>query len=256
MSRLLIKFVNIIFMLLSTSVLFNNGIRAQTLFSSEIPTEIAEKLGVFPIVNYEPALKSELRAPDRWEVILNIVADDKNIQSSIMNNYRNNGFEKLQWANLWNYRCREEWRNFTDSHNLPLSSSYFPLLLTKDLNCSCKESVKILNNFIDLENDSNLLIEKLEYAYEGDNFMVWLHELRILIRLLENFKLDDLQGVWDEVSKNTEMKDGDKIHKILKGETLYSISKLYDVSVESLQKINELGISTIISEGSNLKIPN
>jgi len=243
-------------MLLCANLLSSSKACSQTFLTTVVPREIARELGDFPVVDYEPILRSELRAPDRWEIILNVVANDQGIQSEIMNTYRKKGYEKLQWANLWNYRCRDEWRNFSDFHSLPLSSSYFPLLLTRDLNCSCKESVEILNNFIDVNDDANLLVEKLEYAYAGDDFMVWLHELRILIRLLENFKLDDFQGVWEDVKKKTDHREGVTIHKILKGETLYSISNLYNVSVESLQKINKLGISTIISEGSNLKIPN
>jgi LysM repeat protein len=67
--------------------------------------------------------------------------------------------------------------------------------------------------------------------------------------LLENFELPDYKDYW---VKNTGAK---KSHTVLKGETLYRLSILYQVRVEDIQLLNELGNSTVISEGQSLFIP-
>lgn len=79
--------------------------------------------------------------------------------------------------------------------------------------------------------------------------MIWLHELRIIIRLLENFELPDYKDYW---LNNTGVK---KRHTVLKGETLYRLSVLYQVRIQDIQLLNELGNSTVISEGQSLFIP-
>ena len=247
--------MNIFFMFLSAFIFTSSIAFSQTSYSTEIPPEIAVKLRVFPIKNYEPQLKSELRAPDVWEVVLNVVANDKDTQSSIMKSYREEGYAKLQWANLWNNRCKDVWRLLSDTYHLPISSSYFPLLLSKEENCSCELSGEILLQFDGISDDGVALIERLEKLYDGDDFIGWLHELRIVIRLLENFELDEHKGIWETREKVMKIAPLDNLHKVLKGETLYSLSVLYKVSIESIQEANGLGESTNISEGSSLIIP-
>ena len=45
-----------------------------------------------------------------------------------------------------------------------------------------------------------------------------------------------------------------KIHKVIKGETLWSLSQLYKVTIEDIQEINELQ-TNLIRVGQKLKIP-
>ena len=78
-----------------------------------------------------------------------------------------------------------------------------------------------------------------------------------LISLIERFELNkfDLKK-----SKKTEEISFDgyetnrQIHNVRKGDTLYSISKKYEISLESLIKINEIQNQTIYI-GQKLKIP-
>ena len=78
-----------------------------------------------------------------------------------------------------------------------------------------------------------------------------------LISLIERFELNkfDLKK-----SKKTEEISFDgfqinrQIHKVSKGDTLYSISKKYEISLESLIKINKIENQTIYL-GQKLKIP-
>ena len=79
--------------------------------------------------------------------------------------------------------------------------------------------------------------------------MLWLHELRITIRLLENFELPDYKDYWVNNA------GANKSHTVLKGQTLYRLSVLYQVPVEAIQLLNQLGNSTGISEGQSLLIP-
>ncbi len=54
--------------------------------------------------------------------------------------------------------------------------------------------------------------------------------------------------------KHEEPKDNFKIHKVVKGETLYSLSKKYKYSVSELKELNQL-TSNSLSIGQELKIP-
>ena len=244
-----IKFHNIILILFCSAIHFQS-------FSQD-PTSIAHlPLDNFPVSNFEPQLKTSLRAPDRWELALNIEADNKEVQSLIMTFYRDNNYSELQWLNLWHSRCAGIWSFIADSCHLPISASYIPVMLERSNleSCSCIDSGSVLTEFIGLENESTEFISKLEEAFKkskqkDEDFRVWLHELRIIIRLLENFDLPEYENVW---ANNEGVK---KRHLVLKGETLYRLSIKYNVSVEDLQFLNDLGRSTAISEGSTLFIP-
>ena len=45
-----------------------------------------------------------------------------------------------------------------------------------------------------------------------------------------------------------------KTHKVSKGDTLYGLAKRYKTSVEKIQQWNNLGTSTVIRIGDNLKV--
>lgn len=244
-----IKFHNLILLLFCSALHF--------LSFSQDPTSIANlPLDNFPVSNFEPQLKTSLRAPDRWELVLNIEADNKEVQSLIMTFYRDNNYAELQWLNLWHSRCAGIWSSIADSCHLPSSASYIPIMLERSNleSCSCSDSGSVLTEFIGLEKETTEFISKLEEVFKkseqkDEDFRVWLHELRIIIRLLENFELPEHEDFW---VTNEDVK---KRHLVLKGETLYRLSIKYNVSVEDIQFLNGLGRSTAISEGSTLYIP-
>ena len=244
-----IKFHYILLFLFCSAFYFHSFSQDQTLITSL-------SLDDFPVSNFEPDLKTSLRAPDRWELALNIEADNKEVQSLIMNFYRDNNYSELQWLNLWHSRCAGIWSSIADSCHLPNSASYIPIMIERSNleKCSCINSGAVLSEFVGLENESTKFISKLEEVFkkseqEDEDFGVWLHEFRIIIRLLENFVLPDYKAFW---ANNEGVK---KRHLVLKGETLYRLSIKYNVSVEDIQSINGLGRSTDISEGSSLIIP-
>jgi len=224
--------------------------------TSHSPTSSPISLDHFPVLNFNPELKSSIRAPDNWELAINIAADNKEVQSLIMTFYRDNNYAELQWLNLWHSRCADIWSSIAYSYHLPISASFIPVMLERDNLelCSCIDSGAVLKEFVGLENKSTEVIAKLEEVFKkseqkNEEFMVWLHELRITIRLLENFELPEYKDYW---VNNTGVK---KSHTVLKGETLYRLSVLYQVRVEDIQLLNELGNSTVISEGQSLFIP-
>jgi membrane-bound lytic murein transglycosylase D len=47
----------------------------------------------------------------------------------------------------------------------------------------------------------------------------------------------------------------EQLHTVSKGETVYSISRRYGVSVKALQKLNQLSAELVIYPGQKLKIP-
>lgn len=77
-----------------------------------------------------------------------------------------------------------------------------------------------------------------------------------LISLIERFDLDDLDiAIKDKaLAKNKKAKSSDLIHQVQKGDTLYSLSKLYQVSVEQLVKHNKIKDQKIYL-GQSLIIP-
>ena len=82
-------------------------------------TSLPISLDHFPLLNFNPELKSSLRAPDQWELAINVAADNKEVQSLIMSFYRDNDYAELQWLNLWHSRCADIWSDIADS--LPLN---------------------------------------------------------------------------------------------------------------------------------------
>jgi len=56
------------------------------------------------------------------------------------------------------------------------------------------------------------------------------------------------------VIKSQPSKQAAQIHVVEKGETLYSISKKYGVSVNQLMTVNKLSKGSIINPGQSLKI--
>ena len=224
--------------------------------TSHSPTSSPISLDHFPVLNFNPELKSSIRAPDNWELAINIAADNKEVQSLIMTFYRDNNYAELQWLNLWHSRCADIWSAIADSCHLPISASFIPVMLERNNLelCSCIDSGAVLKEFVGLENESTEVIAKLEDVFQkseqkNEDFMVWLHELRITIRLLENFELPEHKDYWVNNA------GARKSHTVLKGETLYRLSVLYQVPVEAIQLLNQLGNSTGISEGQSLLIP-
>ena len=69
-----------------------------------------------------------------------------------------------------------------------------------------------------------------------------------LINLIENYKL----FIFDEIvlnkknRKNRSLRDNTLKHEVIKGDTLYSISKKYNISIKELLKINKLKDRTLI----------
>ncbi len=77
-----------------------------------------------------------------------------------------------------------------------------------------------------------------------------------LISLIERFDLDKLDVDYKSkaLTQNKKQKRDELIHKVQKGDTLYSLSKLYEVSVEQLVKYNKIKDQKIYL-GQSLLIP-
>ena len=165
---------------------------------------------------FTPELKQEIRAPDKWEILYKIVADDKDLQSEIMEAYRADGYAKLLKVNKWFERCEEVWRNKADVLELPPSAAFIPLMLYARFEhekCDCEKSARSLQSLQSLENQDlltvlNEIFTDIEDIEIDDEFVFFLQELSIVIRLIENFDL---------TTPNTNI----KYHLVKKGETLY-----------------------------------
>lgn len=76
-----------------------------------------------------------------------------------------------------------------------------------------------------------------------------------LINIIETYKLYELdKGVLGkEYVASKPSKTSSKIYKVVKGDTLYSISKRYNLTVQQLQKLNDLSNASI-SIGQELRV--
>ena len=201
----------------------------------------------FQSQTFTPELKQEIRAPDKWEILYKIVADDKGLQSEIMEAYRADGYAKLLQVNKWFERCEEVWRNKAEVLELPPSAAFIPLMLYgrfEHEKCDCGKSARSLQSLQSLENQDLLTVlnELFTDRETDDEFESFLQELSIVTRLIENFDLND-----SSISI--------KYHLVKKGETLYRLSVVYGVPVSEIQSANNLGTSTHITFGSVMTIP-
>lgn len=201
----------------------------------------------FQSQTYTPELKQEIRAPDNWEILYKIVADDIGIQSEIMEAYRIDEYAKLLEVNNWFERCEEVWRSQAEALNLPPSAAFIPLMLYgrfQHEKCDCDTSARSLQSLQSLNNKELVPGLKLLFidSQIHDEFEFFLQELSIVIRLIENFDLNDQSASLQS-------------HLVKKGETLYQLSVIYGVSVSDIQSANNLGKSTHITFGSFIAIP-
>ena len=201
----------------------------------------------FQSQTFTPELKKEIRAPDNWEILYKIVADDKGLQSEIMEAYRVDEYAKLLKVNKWFERCEEDWRSKAEVLELPHSAAFIPLMLYGRFEhdkCDCDKSARSLKSLQSLNNQELLPGLKALFidSQIEDEFDFFLQELSIVIRLIENFDL-----TYPSASL--------KSHLVKKGETLYRLSVIYGVPVSDIQSANNLGTSTHITFGSLITIP-
>ncbi|MDA9836003.1 LysM peptidoglycan-binding domain-containing protein [Flavobacteriales bacterium] len=201
----------------------------------------------FQSQTFTPELKKEIRAPDKWEILYKIIADDKGIQSKIMEAYRVDDYTKLLQVNKWFERCEEVWRSKAEVLELPPSAAFIPLMLHgrfEHEKCDCDKSALSLKSLQSLNNQELLPGLKVLFidSQIEDEFEFFLQELSIVIRLIENFDLKNPSTIL-------------KYHLVKKGETLYRLSVIYGVPVSDIQSANNLGTSTHITFGSLITIP-
>ena len=201
----------------------------------------------FQAQTFTPELKKEIRAPDKWEILYKIIADDKGTQSEIMEAYRVDDYTKLLQVNKWFERCEEDWRSKAEVLELPPSAAFIPLMLYgrfEHEKCDCEKSARSLKSLQSLNNQDLLPGLKVLFLASQieDEFEFFLQELSIVIRLIENFDLNNPSTLL-------------KSHLVKKGETLYRLSVIYGVPVSDIQSANNLGTSTHIAFGSLITIP-
>lgn len=80
-----------------------------------------------------------------------------------------------------------------------------------------------------------------------------------LIGLIERYKLyeydQEVLGSKEETVKIVRVNSGTTIHIVAKGDTLYSLSKRYNTTVDAIKRMNRLS-SNALTIGQELKIPN
>ena len=192
-------------------------------------------------------LRTEIRAPDKWEMIWDIATPDVKLVSSYMEHYRKNSYRELQKEYKLYCNCSEVWAKMTEERDLPPSAAYIPLKLNYSTK-PCSEAAQLFDVMMGFSLKSSDHISDLRNIYgQKEGFNAFLYDLRVFVRLIENH---DLSPLLIKAGK-----DGGTEHKIISGETLYSISVTYRVSVSQIQEANSMGTSTDIDAGQKLNIP-
>ncbi|MCB0399941.1 MAG: glucosaminidase domain-containing protein [Winogradskyella sp.] len=125
------------------------------------------------------------------------------------------------------------------------------------------------------EDHSKFLTERGRYAdlfkLKPDDYKGWARGLKKagyatdrkypdkLIGLIERYKLyeydQQVLGSKGETMKIVRVNSGTTIHIVSKGDTLYSLSKRYNTTVDAIKSMNNLS-SNVLAVGQELKIPN
>jgi len=189
-------------------------------------------------------LRENIRIPDKWELILETATENDEIVFSKMDSFRRDGYSKLLEYNHTLCLCEEKWRSYLTKYDLLETALYLPLALNNGSQIDCSLAEDVFENMSDFSGKSSEYIEHLRGICDGvTGFENFLYDYRISIRLIENL----------ELPKNClSLK---KTHIVLEGQTLYRLSVIYNVSVENIQRENNLGESTQINSGSVLVIP-
>lgn len=193
-------------------------------------------------------LRTEIRAPDKWEMVWDIATGDTKIVGVFMEHYRKDGYLELQKEYKLYCKCSGVWEDMAAKRNLPPSAAYIPLKLNYALK-PCIEAEYLFNRMNGFSDDAGNHISDLKTLYgEKDGFNSFLYDLRVFVRLIENHDVRPFAAVTNH-SAHIE-------HRIVSGETLYSISTLYKVSISRIQNANGMGDSIVINAGQKLRIPN
>jgi hypothetical protein len=193
-------------------------------------------------------LRTEIRAPDKWEMVWDIATGDSKIVGVFMEHYRKDGYLELQKEYILFCKCSKVWEDMAAKRDLPPSAAYIPLKLNYSLK-PCVEAESLFNEMISFSEDAGNHISDLKNLYgKKEGFNSFLYDLRVFVRMIEN---NDVRPFATVVSHNAHIE-----HRIVSGETLYSISMLYKVSISKIQNANGMGDSTVINVGQKLRIPN
>lgn len=189
-------------------------------------------------------LRSDIRLPDKWELILETVTEEDNKVFLFMESFRANDYSKLLKYNQSLCLCKEDWKAYLIKYDLLETALYLPIALSNGENVDCKKSEGVFAKMSEFSGKSTDYINHLKGIWGvKKGFENFLYNYRISIRLIENLDLP-------ENCKTLKI-----THTVLEGQTLYRLSVIYGVSVESIQLANNLGTSTNINSGSVLVIP-
>ena len=193
---------------------------------------------------FKPQLRENIRVPDKWELILETVTENESIVQTTMDSFRLNEYSRLLKYNRSLCHCEGQWRIQLNKYDLPESALYLPIALNNGIQIDCDKATPIFSKLSEFNGEPSKFIELLKSIWgKNEGFEEFLYEYRISMRLIENFELP------------SDCKRLKKTHTVLEGQTLYRLSVIYGVSVESIQAANGLGNSTQINSGSILVIP-
>ena len=189
-------------------------------------------------------LRADMRLPDKWELILETVTEEDNKVFLFMESFRANDYSKLLKYNHSLCLSKEDWKSYLIKYDLIETALYLPIALSNGERVDCKKSESVFAKMAEFSGKSTDYINHLKGIWGVEKgFENFLYNYRISIRLIENLALPE------------NCKTLKKTHTVLEGQTLYRLSIIYGVSVESIQLANNLGLSTHINSGSVLVIP-
>lgn len=193
---------------------------------------------------FKPQLKENIRVPDKWELILETATEDESLVQTTMDSFRLNEHSRLLKYNRSLCHCEDQWRIQLNKYDLLESALYLPIALNNGGQIDCEKATPIFSKLNEFNGETSKFIDLLKSIWgKEEGFEEFLYDYRISMRLIENLELP------------SDCKKLKKTHTVLEGQTLYRLTVIYGVSMESIQAANGLGNSTQINSGSILVIP-
>ena len=265
----------LIFILFSMSLLFNNcGSAKKVKYNSSISTvKVSESIKANPVkkVIKPTEASKKLSIAKRVELYVNTYAEvaqqemksydipaSITLAQGILESGMGNSRLAIQANNHFGIKCHKEWKGKRIYHDDDKKGECFRAY--NDPRTSYRDH----SLFLTRRSRYDFLFD-----YKKNDYKSWAKGLKKagyatdpkypykLISLIERYRLDryDLKK---RKAKNDQLKQKptlqNKIHQVQKGDTLYSISKKYQVDLQSLVQKNKIENNTIFL-GQNLIIP-
>ena len=247
--------------------------KTRSVVKSSTPKSSTPKPSVNSSGSNNETLEATSNVSTTIDVVLDYINDYKEVAKNNMKNYgipasitlaqgilesgAGKGRLSMIANNHFGIKCHKEWSGPTVSHDDDAAQECFRKYTDPS------ESFRDHSYFLTSRSRYNSL-----FKLPKNDYKAWAKGLRAagyatdpkypdkLISLIERYQLQDIDNevLKSQPENKDETNSGNSIfHEVVKGDTLYSLSRKYNMSVEEIMKVNKMSSNTL-SVGQILKI--